>query len=323
MEKKFEDSLMGSATSTGIYSQTVFSDEFPVGGSGFSGVFDLPCDDHKASCCSSSSFDLFGGGIGFHDFYNPSSIFDLLSTTVPPLQPPLSSPSSTVPESSEVLNAPPTPNSSSVSNSSSNEAAPIEEVDKNAKTSKVLKPKKNQKKQREPRFAFMTKSDIDHLDDGYRWRKYGQKTVKNSPYPRSYYRCTTSQCGVKKRVERSSSDHSIVITTYEGQHTHQSPVMPRGSIRILSESTNCLVADHDVATTGILFQHNIPGQPFMYNPPQPFLTNESSFLSPRPPPPSLSPPLLSSRASLLQDNGLLQDLVPLQVRKEPKDEQNG
>lgn len=44
--------------------------------------------------------------------------------------------------------------------------------------------KKNQKKQKEPRFAFITKTEIDHLDDGYRWRKYGQKTVKNSPYPR-------------------------------------------------------------------------------------------------------------------------------------------
>lgn len=30
----------------------------------------------------------------------------------------------------------------------------------------------------------MTKSEVDHLDDGYRWRKYGQKAVKNSPYPR-------------------------------------------------------------------------------------------------------------------------------------------
>lgn len=49
-----------------------------------------------------------------------------------------------------------------------------------------LKAKKtNQKKQREPRFAFMTKSEVDHLDDGYRWRKYGQKAVKNSPFPRS------------------------------------------------------------------------------------------------------------------------------------------
>lgn len=44
--------------------------------------------------------------------------------------------------------------------------------------------KKNQKKERQPRFAFMTKSEVDHLEDGYRWRKYGQKAVKNSPYPR-------------------------------------------------------------------------------------------------------------------------------------------
>jgi hypothetical protein len=44
--------------------------------------------------------------------------------------------------------------------------------------------KKGEKKQREPRFAFMTKSEVDHLEDGYRWRKYGQKAVKNSPYPR-------------------------------------------------------------------------------------------------------------------------------------------
>lgn len=48
-----------------------------------------------------------------------------------------------------------------------------------------LKPKKNsQKRQREARVAFMTKSEVDHLEDGYRWRKYGQKAVKNSPFPR-------------------------------------------------------------------------------------------------------------------------------------------
>lgn len=45
--------------------------------------------------------------------------------------------------------------------------------------------KKGQKRIRQPRFAFMTKSEVDHLEDGYRWRKYGQKAVKNSPFPRS------------------------------------------------------------------------------------------------------------------------------------------
>ncbi|KAJ4874639.1 putative WRKY transcription factor 57 [Raphanus sativus] len=90
--------------------------------------------------------------------------------------------------------------------------------------------KQAQKRIRQPRFAFMTKSDVDNLEDGYRWRKYGQKAVKNSPFPRSYYRCTNSRCTVKKRVERSSEDPSIVITTYEGQHCHQTIGFPRGGI---------------------------------------------------------------------------------------------
>jgi hypothetical protein len=38
-----------------------------------------------------------------------------------------------------------------------------------------------------PRFAFQTRSADDILDDGYRWRKYGQKAVKNSIYPRYIY----------------------------------------------------------------------------------------------------------------------------------------
>ncbi|KAF7826107.1 putative WRKY transcription factor 43 [Senna tora] len=40
------------------------------------------------------------------------------------------------------------------------------------------------KKTTRPRFAFQTRSADDILDDGYRWRKYGQKAVKNSIYPR-------------------------------------------------------------------------------------------------------------------------------------------
>ncbi|CAN1157295.1 Probable WRKY transcription factor 24 [Linum perenne] len=71
-----------------------------------------------------------------------------------------------------------------------------------------------------PRFAFQTRSEDDILDDGYRWRKYGQKAVKNSAYPRSYYRCTHHTCSVKKQVQRLSKDTSIVVTTYEGIHNH-------------------------------------------------------------------------------------------------------
>ncbi|CAH8383562.1 unnamed protein product [Eruca vesicaria subsp. sativa] len=93
---------------------------------------------------------------------------------------------------------------------------------------KVVKTKKKEeKKQREQRVSFMTKTEVDHLEDGYRWRKYGQKAVKNSPYPRSYYRCTTQKCNVKKRVERSYQDPTVVITTYESQHNHPIPTSRR------------------------------------------------------------------------------------------------
>ncbi|XP_010246102.1 PREDICTED: probable WRKY transcription factor 12 isoform X2 [Nelumbo nucifera] len=78
---------------------------------------------------------------------------------------------------------------------------------------------KVRRKLREPRFCFQTRSDVDVLDDGYKWRKYGQKVVKNSLHP-SYYRCTHNNCRVKKRVERLSEDCRMVITTYEGRHTH-------------------------------------------------------------------------------------------------------
>ncbi|KAI3441761.1 WRKY domain-containing protein [Psidium guajava] len=71
-----------------------------------------------------------------------------------------------------------------------------------------------------PRIAFQTRSVDDILDDGYRWRKYGQKAVKNSVHPRSYYRCTHHTCNVKKQVQRLAKDMSIVVTTYEGIHNH-------------------------------------------------------------------------------------------------------
>ncbi|CAK9855345.1 unnamed protein product, partial [Sphagnum jensenii] len=76
------------------------------------------------------------------------------------------------------------------------------------------------KRVREPRYAIQTRSKIDVMDDGYKWRKYGQKAVKNSPHPRSYYRCTNQKCPVRKRVERSAEDTGLVITTYEGTHIH-------------------------------------------------------------------------------------------------------
>ena len=36
----------------------------------------------------------------------------------------------------------------------------------------------------EPKIIVQTRSEVDLLDDGYRWRKYGQKVVKGNPHPR-------------------------------------------------------------------------------------------------------------------------------------------
>lgn len=47
-----------------------------------------------------------------------------------------------------------------------------------------MKKIKARRKVREPRFCFKTMSDMDELDDGYKWRKYGQKVVKGTHHPR-------------------------------------------------------------------------------------------------------------------------------------------
>ncbi|WZZ01412.1 hypothetical protein YC2023_073740 [Brassica napus] len=246
-------------------------------------------------------------------------------------------------ESSEVVNTAPTsPNSTSVS-SSSNEAAndntnkevAVKDQEGDQQEHKGTKPqlkakKKNQKKAREARFAFLTKSDIDNLDDGYRWRKYGQKAVKNSPYPRSYYRCTTVGCGVKKRVERSSDDPSIVMTTYEGQHSHPFPMTPRGHLGMLTSP----ILDHGATTASsssfsipqpryLLTQHHQPYNS-MYNNSLSMINRSSpdgTFINPGPSSfPGFGydhiPQASTSTTSAIRDHGLLQDILPSQIRED-------
>ncbi|KAL6336267.1 hypothetical protein AAG906_014436 [Vitis piasezkii] len=75
----------------------------------------------------------------------------------------------------------------------------------------------------EPRIVVQNSTDSEILGDGFRWRKYGQKVVKGNSYPRSYYRCTSLKCNVRKHVERASEDPGSFITTYEGKHNHDMP----------------------------------------------------------------------------------------------------
>ncbi|KAL5791712.1 hypothetical protein ACOSP7_000306 [Xanthoceras sorbifolium] len=215
---------------------------------------------------------------------------------------------------------PSTPNSSV--SSSSNEAAAADHEDSGNvnrkdkqpkgsddggdKSKKVNKPKK-EKKQREPRFAFMTKSEIDNLEDGYRWRKYGQKAVKNSPYPRSYYRCTSQKCTVKKRVERSYQDPTIVITTYEGQHNHQCPATLRGNAAgMLSPSLLASTVSMGSNFPQDLLSHLIPSS----------TRNQLVGGGVRPSSMYYQTPAPQHQMGQLPDYGLLQDLVPSFIHKQ-------
>ncbi|RRT43372.1 hypothetical protein B296_00056472 [Ensete ventricosum] len=60
--------------------------------------------------------------------------------------------------------------------------------------------------------------------DLWAWRKYGQKPIKGSPYPRGYYRCSSSKgCSARKQVERSRADPNILVVTYTSEHNHPWP----------------------------------------------------------------------------------------------------
>ncbi|CAN4109637.1 unnamed protein product [Withania somnifera] len=74
-----------------------------------------------------------------------------------------------------------------------------------------------------PYIPNQSTTDSEITEDGFRWRKYGQKVVKGSSYPRSYYRCTSPKCSVRKFVERTMDDPKAFISTYEGKHNHGIP----------------------------------------------------------------------------------------------------
>ncbi|KAF8389210.1 hypothetical protein HHK36_025903 [Tetracentron sinense] len=70
------------------------------------------------------------------------------------------------------------------------------------------------------------------VKDGYRWRKYGQKITRDNPFPRGYFKCSFApSCPVKKKVQRSVEDQSVLVATYEGEHNHPRPETILGSSR--------------------------------------------------------------------------------------------
>ena len=131
---------------------------------------------------------------------------------------------------------------------------------------------------------------------------------------------------MKKRVERSSDDPTIVVTTYEGQHIHPCPITPRGSIGIAPDPSSFGAASAPsfvVPQPQYLHLHQQQVQPYIYtsSPSMNITTTSSSFNSSFPvflQEKRFSP---NSSASLLRDHGLLQDIFPTQMRNEAKEEE--
>ncbi|KFK37406.1 hypothetical protein AALP_AA4G252800 [Arabis alpina] len=92
----------------------------------------------------------------------------------------------------------------------------------NDKGSKKRKKTTSENKTEKVKVYVGTGQDKNVNDDGYCWRKYGQKEIHGSINPRGYYRCThrfTLKCLAVKQVQKSDEDPSIYEVKYRGEHT--------------------------------------------------------------------------------------------------------
>lgn len=82
---------------------------------------------------------------------------------------------------------------------------------------------------------------------------------------RSYYKCTSAGCNVRKHVERASSDPKAVITTYEGKHNHDVPAARNSSHNMVNNSLpqpkqqQDAVAEKNSLLQEIDFRKNVQG----------------------------------------------------------------
>ncbi|KAI5345774.1 PREDICTED: probable WRKY mRNAion [Prunus dulcis] len=115
------------------------------------------------------------------------------------------------------------PNTMLESPTSFGNGSPMSEIsDQDCKNKNVFKKRKTMPRWTEEVKVFSGTGLDGSLDDGYSWRKYGQKDILGATYPRGYYRCThrgTQGCLATKQVQKADADPSTMVVTYRGEHT--------------------------------------------------------------------------------------------------------
>ncbi|TKY49207.1 WRKY transcription factor 70 [Spatholobus suberectus] len=118
----------------------------------------------------------------------------------------------------------------------------LESMDETCKRRKILNTKNRRGcYKRKSTAPAWEKDSLIPTEDGYVWRKYGQKLTLKAKYLRSYYRCTYKKdqgCQAIKQVQRIQDDPPLYRTTYYGRHTCKSPLNPEIILEPLSPSAS-------------------------------------------------------------------------------------